>query len=521
MARTTDPALYRRFLRGLDISPHAVAVRIGTRRLTYAEAHREALAWAGDLVRAGTSAIGLLTAKGPTAYTGILAALYAGAAAVPLRPDFPADRTREMIRAAGIGALIVDAAGADALDALVPLPTSLRVLTPDAAIGERITERIGVPVLVPDGRRALARPVAVRAQDPAYVLFTSGSTGRPKGVVLTHGMTDHYFGWVDERYDFSSHDVFSQSFDLNFDCSLFDLFCAWGAGATAVAVPPQAYRDLPRFAAEQGLTVWFSTPSAIDLVRRMGGLGNGTLSGLRWSFFAGEAFKVHDAADWARAAANGPMENIYGPTELTITVSAYRWDGERTPFEAVNGIVPIGDLNTGHRRLLLVSEDDAGVPTTAADIPGVEGELCVAGPQLTPGYLDPGDGAGRFLEHEGERWYRTGDRVRVLAGGGLAYLGRMDSQVQIHGVRIELGEVEEAMRRCGAVDAVAVGVPVASGTELCAFYTGTPIPEFELVKRLRATLPGHAIPKYFQYLEAFPLNSNRKVDRKALAEVAR
>jgi amino acid adenylation domain-containing protein len=448
----------------------------------------------------------VLAGKGVTAYVGTLAALYAGATVVPLRPDFPPARTKAMLAASGATALVVDANGFALLPELLAGQPDIAVL---ASGGPRPEPALPTSrLLVPDVRQALDRPRTVAADDPAYVLFTSGSTGRPKGVVITHGNTAHYFGLLDARYDFTPRDVFSQTFDLNFDCALFDMFCAWGAGATALVVPAPAYRELPAFLAERGVTVWFSTPSSIDLVRRMGGLSAGAMPGLRWSFFAGEALMCRDAADWQRAAPGCTVENLYGPTELTVTVAAHRWSDETTPGLAVNGVVPIGAVHDGHEHLLL---GDDGQPVDG------EGELCVAGPQLTPGYLDPQDEIGRFLERGSRRWYRTGDRVRVIEHGQLAYLGRLDSQVQVQGWRVELGEVEHALRACGVHDAVAVGLPSGGSTELFAFYTGSPVATAEIARRLRRLLPDGVIPRHFQHLAELPLNANRKVDRSRLA----
>ena len=136
---------------------------------------------------------------------------------------------------------------------------------------------------------------------------------------------------------------------------------------------------------------------------------------------------------------------------------------------------------------------------------------------MTPGYLDPADEQGRFLEHDGQRFYRTGDRCRRLSGTDLAYLGRLDSQVQVLGWRIELTEVEHALRDCGIQDAVALGVAGDAGTELFVFYTGGERPVLELVRALRAVLPEGVIPRHYRHVEEFPLNSNRKIDRKTLA----
>jgi amino acid adenylation domain-containing protein len=498
--------LQSRFARGLARSPGGPAIRIGTECVTYAEAHELALRWAGALAREHAPAVGVFAAKGVTAYVGALAALYAGAAVVPMRPDFPPARTRHMLAAAGVTALVVDGHGYAALPALLGERSPVAVLAPG-----RAPDGDGYPrLLTVDG--PLARPVPVGPADVAYILFTSGSTGRPKGVRITHGNAAHYFHLLDARYDFTPRDVFSQTFELNFDCALFDLFCAWGAGAAVVAVPPQAYRDLPAFLAAAGVTVWFSTPSAIDLVRRMGGLAAGALPGLRWSFFAGEALQCRDAADWRRGAPAATLENLYGPTELTVTVAAHRWVDGVSPSLCANGVVPIGVLHPGHDRLLL---GDDGEPDDH------EGELCVAGPQLAAGYLDPADERGRFLRRDGRRWYRTGDRVRLGAGGVLLYLGRRDFQVQVQGLRVELAEVEHALRDCGVHDAVAVGVPGPASTELFVFYTGGRIVVAELVRRLRQVLPDGVIPRHYRHLAEFPLNANRKVDRSRLAQDAR
>ncbi|MFC0527343.1 AMP-binding protein [Phytohabitans kaempferiae] len=516
---TAEPALYGRFLRGLALSPDGVAVRVGSESITYRHAHEMALRWGGALAGAKARAVGVLAGKGLTAYVGTLAALYAGATVVPLRPDFPAARTRQMLAASGARALVVDDSGLAALPRLLDDtsasagPAELAVLAPGAAAGGGGP----FPRLVAAPGEALDAPLPVTPDDAAYLLFTSGSTGRPKGVVITHGSTDHYFRLLDARYDFTPRDVFSQTFDLNFDCALFDMFCAWGAGATLQAVPPQAYRELPAFLAEREVTVWFSTPSAIALVRRMDGLAAAAMPGLRWSFFAGEALTCRDAADWRRAAPASTLENLYGPTELTITVAAYRWCDETTPGLAVNGVVPIGALHEGHDHFLL-DDGDGGGPA-GADAGG-EGELCVAGPQLTPGYLDPDDGLHRFLERDSRRFYRTGDRVRRIGPGEFAYLGRLDTQVQVQGWRVELAEVEQALRTCGVDDAVVVGVQAAA-TELFAFYTGTPVAPVAITRRLRQILPDGVIPKHYRNVAEFPLNANRKVDRSALAARAR
>lgn len=472
------------FLRGLAAGPDAEALRVGRTRLGYRELHERALALAGTVVAAVPGGrprrVGLLAARSEQAYAGLLAAGYAGAAVVPLHPDFPAERTAAMAAAAGLDAVIADDRGAGALPALTG---------PGGPLA-------GVPVVREPAGPALPAPRPAGPDTVAYILFTSGSTGRPKGVPVLHRNVDAYLRFVHDRYGFHAGDVFSQTFDLTFDLAMFDLFTAWGSGGTVVSVPPTAYAALERFVAEQGITVWFSAPSLISqLGRRPQGLAAGGLASLRWSLFCGEPLLAHDAAAWQAAAPGSTVENLYGPTELTISCSVHRWDPERSPGRCVNDIVPIGTLHPGLRRLLH------------------DGELCVTGNQMVPGYLDPADDEGRFLEREGVRWYRTGDLVRELDGGELAYLGRRDHQVQIHGIRVELAEVEWALRRlAGVADAVAVAVD----GELTAYLLGTPGAPAQLAKELGEFLPRPLVPRHFVRLEAFPLNANRKVDRKAL-----
>ncbi|MEV4400127.1 AMP-binding protein [Nonomuraea sp. NPDC049607] len=495
MAGESVSALYGLFLDGLRKSPGGTAFRVGDDSATYERLHELALSWGGALLRTPSprpTAVGVLAGKGTVCYAGILAGLAAGVTVVPLRPDFPAARTRQMIEAARVSTLIVDERGGE-------VAATLRA------------EGLEVHVLAVGASRALPEPRPVRADDIAYVLFTSGSTGVPKGVPITHGNTGHYFRFLAGRYDFTCDDVFSQTFDLTFDCAMFDLFCAWGAGATSVAVPPAAYRDLPSFLAEQGVTVWFSTPSAIWTVRRTGGLRAAAMPHLRWSFFAGEALRCADAADWQRAAPASVVENLYGPTELTVTIAGHRWCQEISPGLGVNGLSPIGSVNPGHDHLLI---EDGRLADT-------EGELWITGPQLTPGYLDPDHDKGRFVERDDRVWYNTGDRVRRAVNGELVYLGRADSQVQVQGWRVEPAEIDHAVRGCeGVENAVTVSTTAGNATELVVFYTGRPTSISRFAAQLRRTLPTGLIPRHYRHLDELPLNPNGKVDRAGLRDRA-
>ena len=480
------------FLRGLRRNGAGVALRIGTHSATYRQLHEHASALAGDLVAAfggSPRRVGLLATGSERAYAGMIAAGYAGAAVVPLNPGFPAERTRQMIDAAELDALIVDDAG-------------------QVALGELGSVAQDLPVVGEPTGKPLAEPLLAGPDDVAYILFTSGSTGRPKGVPVLHSNIGAYLEFVHDRYQFGPEDVFSHTFDLTFDPAMCDLFASWGSGGVAVAVPQRAYAALPRFVAKHGITVWHSGPTVISLVRKCSGLAPGCLPSVRLSLFCSEPLLATDALDWAAATSNGILDNTYGPTETTITCTVHRFDRETSPGVSVNGVVPIGAIYPGNE--CLVYDADTGAE-------GPVGELCVAGSQVFPGYLDPADDEGRFLVHEGRRWYRTGDLVRCLDGGEYAWLGRTDHQVKIRGVRIELPEVEHMVAR---LDGVQRAIAVASDGVLVVFYVGDERPAGELAAELREFLPQALIPHRWVFVDEFPLSTNRKIDRKVLAALA-
>jgi amino acid adenylation domain-containing protein len=441
----------------------------------------------------------VLADKGLESYVGVLAALYCGASAVPLQPDFPVSRTRYMLRAAKVSALVTDERGYRQLPELAEAG-GLPVLRPGA---ERTAPT--APVRESSG---LARPQPASASDTAYILFTSGSTGRPKGVRITHGNLGHYFRELDARYGFGPDDAFSQVFAPAFDCAIFDLFAAWGAGAAVVSVPDHAYRAMTEFVTAERITVWYSTPAAISVVARHGGLPAKSMPTLRLSTFAGDALRAADAAAWQEAAPGAVIDNLYGPAETTITCTAYRWSPGSSPGECLHGIVPIGTLHSGHHYMLL---DEHG------DEDPAEGELCVRGPQVSPGYLDPADDGERFITRGSRRWYRTGDRIRLAGSGDLLFVGRVDNQVQVQGWRTELAEIDHHVRRCpGVADAVTVAVAIDGSQRLVVFYTGQRTTTAQFARQLMAELPQQLVPRHYQQLTELPLSVNRKIDRQAL-----
>ncbi|MYS19830.1 AMP-binding enzyme C-terminal domain-containing protein, partial [Streptomyces sp. DvalAA-14] len=344
------------------------------------------------------------------------------------------------------------------------------------------------------------------------------------GVPIRQANISAYLAHVIPRYEVGPGARLSQSFDLTFDVSVFDMFTAWGGGATLVVPDHDEVLTPVRFVTGRGITHWCSVPSVVSFARRMRALRPGSMPGLRFSLFAGEPLSLQQAAAWQAAAPGSRLENFYGPTELTVTCSEYRLPAETADWPATaNGTVPIGRVYPHLEHVVL---DPDGRPAT-------EGELCVRGPQRFPGYLDPADNAARFWDLDGDRpavsgdlaavpphlWYRTGDRVRPDGDRGLLHLGRLDQQVKVAGYRVELGEIEAALRDQPAVhDAVVLALDAPrGGTELHAVCTGDGAEPGLLLDALRSRLPAYMVPATLRVLSELPLNGNGKTDRTAVA----
>lgn len=478
----------------------------------------EACTLAAGLIDAGIrpgDRVAILSTRTVTAYTAIAASLRAAATYVPLNPRYPPDRNRSILAASGARALIVDRRCAARFAALLeaPPPGLDVVLAPERDTPPPAARTLFLDPgdLDPSAARRGVWPAPAPA-DLAYLLFTSGSTGAPKGVPISHANVAAYLAGIAAVAPVVPEDRLIQLVDLTFDLSAHDMFAAWTNGAAIVSVPENATPLAPRFVQEQAVTQWLSVPSAIGIAHQAGLLGAGTLPSLRGSLFCGEAFPASLARIWARAAPDSTIHNLYGPTEATIAIShfAYRPDHPAT-------VLPIGRPLAGQGMALF---DEAGRPAA----PGAVGEICLSGSQLTRGYWrQPELDADRFRTVEGTRWYRTGDLGRLEAGDGLHFLGRVDHQIKIRGYRVETLEIEGALRAAAGRDLVAVlPLPAADGTVagVVGFVAGAPLDTAAVRARLQGCLPDYMIPQAVIALDALPLNTNGKVDLRALAEIS-
>jgi amino acid adenylation domain-containing protein len=512
------------FLQRAEADPAHPALVVNGVVTGYGELARRARVIATAITRNGTrpaERVGVFASRNEVAYSGTLAALCSGAAFVPLNHKFPVERTRLMARRALLDAIIVDAAAAPQLRAVLDgLEVRPVVITPgpDAAIAARsqAIETIGPETLT--SLEPLDPLPPVLGDDISYLLFTSGTTGEPKGVGVTHANVLHYVDTMAHRWRLTPADRCSQTFDQTFDLAVHDLFLAWASGATVYAMQPIELLAPVLFVQKHKLTHWFSVPSAAAVTIKKGTLLPGSMPSLRHSLFCGEPLPDRTAAAWQAAAPNSTVENLYGPTELTIACFSFKWDAASSPAQAVNGIVPIGRPLPGLAAMVV---DDALRPVP----PGEVGELLVCGPQTTPGYWqDEGRTRERFVElpisaTRRKRFYRTGDRVVRTASDDYVYIGRTDNQIKVFGFRVELGDVEAALlKQHGVVQAAAVGWPLEEGRALgiVAFVCGAIDTPDALIRSARALLPDYMVPREIIVLDEMPLNANGKIDRTRL-----
>lgn len=468
--------------------------------------------------------VALLSSKTLTSYAGVLGILASGKGYVPLNPKFPVERIYKMLLLSNSGIIITDRENLSLLRKLLSMigEESMTIILVNVKDTDELSqcysrhhfiteEMISKGPEIPDIPR-------VREDAIAYLMFTSGSTGTPKGVPVSHKNVSYYLKYMSNRYDFDENDRFSQAFELSFDLSVHDMFLCWLSGACLYPVPDKYLMAPAKFIKYNELTVSFLVPSVAMFMSRMKMLKAGIFPSLHYSFFCGEPLNSALAEKWQDAAPNAIVENLYGPTEATVAISHYRWNREKSQSESLNGIVPLGNIFGTHKSCII--DDD--LKTVEA---GSNGELCLAGPQVTNGYLNsPEKTCNNFvkiLELGGDTWYRTGDLV-MKKDNCLHYLGRKDNQVKILGHRVELQEIDYILRRASGTD-MAISVPLSVdygniGGIAAFIYGDRSNDESSIMSYCRKYLPDYMIPQKVYFIDNMPLTSNGKIDRLKLIE---
>jgi D-alanine--poly(phosphoribitol) ligase subunit 1 len=357
----------------------------------------------------------------------------------------------------------------------------------------------------------------VQPDDPFYVMFTSGSTGEPKGVTITLQNLTSFLEWMRAEQDFRPGlEVFLNQAPFSFDLSVMDTYLSLSTGGTLVSVTagevetPSVLYEVLRSAQP---TTWVSTPSFARLCAAERTFDAGMLPSLRRFLFCGETLPHELAAQLLDRFPNAEVWNTYGPTEATVATTSVRVDRALLSRYAV---LPVGIPRSGSRIVLAPTEDEqAG-----------RGEIVIAGPNVSPGYLhQPELTTCRFFDMDGMRAYRTGD-LGHFQDGLLFFDGRLDDQIKLNGYRIELGDVESNLRSVAGVrDAVVLPINRAERVEALAAFvlveTRGLESDFQVGVRVRRALaerlPAYMLPRLVQPMLSWPLTPNGKVDRRALA----
>ena len=494
--------IYELFEIQAGLTPSAPAVLCAGARVSYRDLNRRANQLARHLRSLGVTRgtiVGVCLERSLETSVALLGVLKTGGAYLPLDPGHPRARLAFMFENSRAEIVVTDTRSATRLPAA------------------RHTIRLDADRAQLDGYSADDLPHAPDPHDPVYIMYTSGSTGRPKGVVGLHRGAVNRLAWMWRTYPFLEDEVCCQKTSFTFVDSVAELFGPLLKGVPTVIAPDEVVKDPSRFVdllESAQVTRLVLVPSLLREVLAVGGLRE-RLRHLRICVSSGETLPLDLCRHFLAVLPHATLLNLYGSTEVSADVTCY--DTWQLPDDAAS--VPLGRPIDNTRIYVL---DDQLTPV--AD--GEPGELFVAGDGLAQGYWDrPELTAERFLANPfaGDRYarlYRTGDRARVLPDGNLELLGRVDRQVKIRGVRVELSEVEAVLSAHADVAQAIVDTRQAAGDLRLVAYlvarNATVVRVDELRAFCRERLPVHMVPSAFVQLPALPLTPSGKVDRLAL-----
>ncbi len=476
VAPAVDDTIHRRVLDRCARHPDRPAIE----GLTYGGVARRSAALARRL---SPPRVAVLAPPGPHAVVALMAVLRCGAAYVPLDPEWPDGRVRQILEAGG--------------------PTSLVTVPSEEKRARALAGDVAVEVV--GDEEADEGPVADGAL--AYVMFTSGSTGRPKGVMVSHRAALAFLDWVSRVFGVTSEDRFLQTSSLGFGGSVRQIWSPLLAGATIHPVSRDTARDpdaLAAFIRDRAITIYNSVPAmAMHLLAAADRSGlDDPWPALRWVLLGGEVVPAAHARRWrARFGGHHRLVNLYGSTETIVNAT---WHEVTSAPARDESLTPIGWARAGCEVHLLDPNED-----------GV-GEIAVGG-HIAEGYLgEPDLTAEVFVERPGlGRIYLTGDLARRLPGGALVYLGRRDNQVQVRGNRVELAEIEATL--CGHPDVADAVVLESDGRLHATVQIREATTEVDDLRAfLSGRLPSWMVPHRFELLEHLPRTAAGKADRLAL-----
>ena len=481
-------------------NPNKVALRFQGKELTYKEFNEKVNSLANCIaknVEKRNSIIGVMMERSFEMMIAIYAIIKAGHAYMPMDPHFPKDRIEFMLE-----------------DSNAPF-----ILTQTKWKNEfkEIDRFVDVETFDFDMYSKENPDVVTVSTDTAYVIYTSGSTGKPKGAMIPHHSAINRIKWMHEKYPLEKGDVILQKTPYTFDVSVWELFW-WSMydGCLQILIP-EGHKDPAEIISgiEDGkVTHMHFVPSMLNAFLEYVEANRNViprLSTLKYVFASGEALQVeHVKKFYDLLGKNGTtLHNLYGPTECTVDVSYYDCDPNNIPSS-----IPIGKP-VDNTQLLILDKNHKLLPI------GVVGELYISGVLVGKGYLNREElTKEKFVPniyYNYATMYKTGDLAMWLPDGNIEYLGRTDFQIKIRGLRVELGDIENAILKFENVKQCIVTVFENNGEKnLCAYYTSSKeIDESLLKAAISKELPNYMVPEYYMRLEKIPTNANGKADRKA------
>ena len=537
VAPISDKLLHTFFLEQVAQRPDQLAVISPTRLLTYREVKSRALQLAHQLWQWGVCSnqlVGVVMEKGWEQVVAVLGVLLSGAAYLPIDASLPKERLRYILSHGEVELVLTQSW----ISGMIEWPEGLRWICVDSldideedvkrantinhVYGEDQADAINRVSTDADEALAICFPPIQSPDDLAYVIYTSGSTGLPKGVMISHRGAVNTMLDINQRFGITSTDRVLALSALNFDLSVYDIFGILAAGGTIVLPTEQTVRDPASWLEiieQEQVTIWNTVPALLQLLIEYVEVHAYSLdhSHLRLALLSGDWIPLTLPERLKDLCPNAEVISLGGATEASIWSILY----PITSLDPSWKSIPYG-RPMNNQQFFVLGEDLEPCPVW------VPGQLYIAGIGLAKGYWrDEEKTQSSFFEHPrtGTRFYRTGDLGRYLPDGTIEFLGREDSQVKVQGHRIELGEIETTLARYPGVQEAVVSCLGENQDEkrLAAYVVpkskDTPTAS-DLRRYLAKYLPDYMVPTSFHLLDALPLTTNGKVDRKALVALA-
>jgi D-alanine--poly(phosphoribitol) ligase subunit 1 len=506
------------------LTPDAVAIVSESAQLTYGELAAQASRLANLLRQSpkwkesesSLPRVAVLASRTIDACVAAIGAAWAGATYIPIGVKLPEDSILAILSQCNCAAIIADEEGARLLSSRVvsacpPLIISPRTSTPLDVMASLAAWRDSYSLESSE----YFEPFSIQPQDTAYIIFTSGTTGAPKGVMISAASAKFYLEHICDKLGLNNQDRSLETCELSFDFSVHNRFAAWRAGGSVYLISASRIMNAVKFCQTAKVTVWNSVPSLAGMLRQVKALRPQSLPNLRLTVFGGEPLTRGIVDAWHQAAPNSEIVNLYGPTEATV-FCLHKEISYPIPVTANRDFVPIGKPLPGNEAAIFDEfQNELGCER--------DGELAIAGPQLSQGYInDPTLTGQRFKNVRGKRWYLTGDLARLDNNGEFHCLGRIDNQVKVSGHRVELEAIDSHLRTVTGAEVVGtIAWPIHDemARGVVGFIGAQSVDAEKVIAELKTKLPIYMVPSRIVALQRMPVNQSGKVDRKALLQI--